>query len=107
MKKIFLYYFIGIVIFMITLSSIQTEPSPACWWTADVKMLGYNTKFSFELTEDADFINFGDCVYFISYGKNVFGNRCLFPQVIDRVYYTEVCDMRKEKQYGKGSHQDF
>ena len=49
----------------------------------------------------------GDCVYFVSFGKNVFGFNCLFPKVIDRMYYTEVCDMRKEKQYGKGSHQEF
>lgn len=99
MKRRFLYSFIGIAIFMITLLSIRTEPSPSCWWIANVKILGYKTKFPFELTEDTDFINYSDRVYFISYGKNIFGSRCLLPKIIDCMYYTEVYDMQKEKLY--------
>lgn len=98
-KRKIIYPLIGISIFTIIASSIRIENSPSCWWKAEVNCLGHKTTMPFELTEDTDYIHWGDCVYFISYGKNIFGYRCLFPKIIDCMYYSEVYNMQKIKVY--------
>lgn len=98
-KRKIIYPLIGMSILTIIASSIRVEDSPSCWWKAEVNSLGHKATMSFELTEDTDYIHWGDCVYFISYGKNIFGYRCLFPKIIDRMYYSEVYNMQKIKCY--------
>ena len=88
-----------VVIFMVlSISSMRVEESPLCMWEVEIKSFNHKTKISIELPEDAVYIHWGDCVYFVSFGKNVFGFNCLFPKVIDRMYYTEVHAMQKEER---------
>ena len=88
-----------VVIYMVlSISSMRVEESPLCMWEVEIKSFNHKTKISIELPEDAVYIHWGDCVYFVSFGKNVFGFNCLFPKVIDRMYYTEVHAMQKEER---------